>query len=59
MDLRGDDVSAPLDESDDDFLSFGDEDGTSSDVNYDIYDYLSLYDDTESSSSSRRRRKRR
>lgn len=53
VDLRGDDVSGPLDETD--FLSFGEDDGTSSDVNYDIYDYLSLYDETSSTSRKRRR----
>ena len=61
VDIRGDDLSETEEESDDeDFLSFETEDDTSG-LDYDIYDFTSLYDtnsdDDDKTVSSRKRRR--
>ena len=61
VDIRGDDLSETEEESDDeDFLSFETEDDTSG-LDYDIYDFTSLYDtnsdDNDKTVSSRKRRR--
>ena len=60
VDIRGDDLSETEEESDEDFLSFETEDDTSG-LDYDIYDFTSVYDtnsdDDDKSVSSRKRRR--
>ena len=60
VDIRGDDLSETEEESDEDFLSFETEDDTSG-LDYDIYDFTSLYDtnsdDDDKTVSSRKRRR--
>ena len=60
VDIRGDDLSETEEESDEDFLSFETEDDTSG-LDYDIYDFTSLYDtnsdDNDKTVSSRKRRR--